>query len=77
VTFKADNTNMAALDMETDGKQAATMVTPGPFEPAEQPAALAMPEPRAAIIASEGGGAVRISTLYPALTCGNPRGRRD
>ena len=55
VTFEADNADGAALDytleyeeggaqdMETDGEQAATKVTPGPFEPAEQPAALAMP----------------------------------
>ena len=79
VTFEADNADEAALDyaleyeeggdqdMETDGEQAAPMITPEPFEPAEQPAALAVQEPRAAAIAAEGGGAVRKSPVYPAL----------
>ena len=79
MTFEADNADEAALDytleyeeggdqdMETDGEQAAPMITPEPFEPAEQPAALAVQEPRAAAIAAEGGGAVRKSPVYPAL----------
>jgi hypothetical protein len=53
--------------MQTDGEPAATVITPEPFEPAQQPATIAMPEPRAATIAAEGGGAVRKSTVYPAL----------
>ena len=79
VTFKTDTTaeavqdnraeqeELGATEMETDSEQAASTVTPEPFEPAEQPAASASPEPSSDTLAAEGGGAVRKSTIYPAL----------